>query len=397
MTQASDRAALKQALAALAVGLPDILLPAPGVDLTTFAVVACDQHSANPAYWAQVEALVGDAPSALRLMLPECHLGAKGRARRLRDIHGAMRRYLDEGVLRSIGEGMVYLHRQTSTGLRRGLVLALDLEQYDYAAGSKSLIRATEGTILDRLPPRVEIRAAAPIELPHILVLVDDPEDLLMGPLERALNALPKLYDFPLMLDSGRLAGWQVKDDAQLSEVAGALETLCRRGEGLLFAMGDGNHSLATAKACWEQIKPTLPEARQVDHPARYALCEVVNLHDPALAFESIHRVLFGVTEAQLAAEGIDPERLPGLQVLQPMLDDFLARHPEADIDYIHGEREARALGEGERCVALILPPYDKGELFPLVRAGGLLVRKSFSMGHAQDKRFYLEARRLEG
>ena len=389
-------AALIDAFAALGVSIPNILLPAPGVDLNKFAVVACDQHVSDPAYWEAVEAYVGDAPSALRLMLPEAYLEKPDRAARVEAINAAMKSYLEKGLLREVGEGFVYLHRTISTGVRHGLMMALDLEQYDYTPGAKSLIRATEQTIPERLPPRVEIRKGAVLELPHIMVLVDDPENLLLGTLEQALPQLTQCYDFDLMQQSGHLTGWLVQQEELLARLADILGTLCRKGDGLLFAMGDGNHSLATAKACWEQLKPTLSGSERECHPARYALCEIVNLHDEAMVFEPIHRVLFSVDEKALEREtGITAQSMPPLQQLQPLLDEYLTAHPETKIDYVHGSKAALELGAREGNLALLMPPFDKSSLYDIVRSDGVLVRKSFSLGEAPDKRFYLEARKI--
>ena len=389
-------AALIDAFAALGVSIPNILLPAPGVDLNKFAVVACDQHVSDPAYWEAVEAYMGDAPSALRLMLPEAYLEKPDRAARVEAINAAMKSYLEKGLLREVGEGFVYLHRTISTGVRHGLMMALDLEQYDYTPGAKSLIRATEQTIPERLPPRVEIRKGAVLELPHIMVLVDDPENLLLGTLEQALPQLTRCYDFDLMQQSGHLTGWLVQQEELLARLADILGTLCRKGDGLLFAMGDGNHSLATAKACWEQLKPTLSGSERECHPARYALCEIVNLHDEAMVFEPIHRVLFSVDEKALEREtGITAQSMPPLQQLQPLLDEYLKAHPETKIDYVHGSKAALELGAREGNLALLMPPFDKSSLYDIVRRDGVLVRKSFSLGEAPDKRFYLEARKI--
>ena len=389
-------AAFVDAFAALGVAIPNIFLPGPEVDLSKFAVVACDQHVSDPSYWEAVEAYVGDAPSALRLMLPEAYLEQPDRALRVAGINAAMQEYLDRGLLREVGEGFVYLQRTITTGVRHGLMMALDLEQYDYTPGAKSLIRATEQTIPERLPPRVEIRRDAVLELPHIMVLVDDPDNLLLGAVEQALPTLPRCYDFDLMQQSGHLTGWLVQEEELLLRLADALKILCERGEGLLFAMGDGNHSLATAKACWEQQKRTLSESERATHPARFALCEIVNLHDEAMVFEPIHRVLFSVDEKALEREtGIRGDKMPPLQQLQPLLDAYLAAHPETRIDYVHGEQAARDLGSKPGNLALLMPPFDKSSLYDIVRHDGVLVRKSFSLGEAPDKRFYLEARKI--
>ena len=228
------------------------------------------------------------------------------------------------------------------------------------------------------------------------MVLVDDPDNLLLGAVEQALPTLPRCYDFDLMQQSGHLTGWLVQEEELLLRLADALKILCERGEGLLFAMGDGNHSLATAKACWEQQKRTLSESERATHPARFALCEIVNLHDEAMVFEPIHRVLFSVDEKALEREtGIRGDKMPPLQQLQPLLDAYLAAHPETRIDYVHGEQAARDLGSKPGNLALLMPPFDKSSLYDIVRHDGVLVRKSFSLGEAPDKRFYLEARKI--
>ncbi|HWP79686.1 MAG TPA: DUF1015 domain-containing protein [Candidatus Acidoferrum sp.] len=378
---------VKERLFALGISVPDILLPAPGVPLETFSVVACDQYTSRPAYWERAKELAGDAPSALNMILPEAYL-REDNSDDIARIHKAMRACLQKELLRPIGEGFVLVRRQTTTGWRRGLVLALDLERYDYSPASKSLIRATESTIASRLPARVKIRQGAPLELPHIMVLVDDPGNTLIGPLDAAWDTLQPLYDFELMQGAGRLQGRKVEE---LEPVCEALEGLAKVAQGLLFAMGDGNHSLASARLHWEYRKAKLTAEQRVTDPARYALVEIVNLHDPALAFEPIHRVLFGVDKA--AFDLVDPENLPPLQQLQPALDKWLAAHPKASIDYIHGEKEARELGGAPGNIALILPEFEKSTLFEIVRKDGALVRKSFSMGEAPDKRHYLEAK----
>lgn len=387
---------IREALAAVGAAVPRLLLPAEAVDLIRFSVVACDQFTAQPAYWEEVEALVGEAPSALRLMLPEAWLG-RDDARRIDAVNAAMERYLSSGTLADIGECMVYLRRETGGGVRRGLVLALDLERYDYSPQSRSLIRATEGTIVDRLPPRVRIRRDAPLEMPHIMALIDDREDRLMGLLEGEVNRLERLYDFPLMLGGGRLTGWRVDRPGLLLEVAQALTSLLARDPGgLLYAMGDGNHSFAAAKACWEELKPSLTPAERARHPARHALVELVNLHDPALDFEPIHRLLYRVDPSQVQRDlGFDAARPPSLQALQPLLDGWLSRHPESGLEYIHGAHDCRALGDAPDRLAIVFPEFDKASFFEVVRRDGAYVRKSFSMGGARDKRYYLECRRI--
>ena len=281
----------KAALAACGACAPDILLPKAGTDLSRFSVVACDQYTAQPDYWERVKDYVGTAPSALNLILPEAWLGRAKEHEAA--INPTMRQYLADGTLASLGEGMVFLHRETTTGVRRGLVLALDLEQYDFTPGSRSLIRATEKTVVERLPARIAIRREAPLEIPHIMVLINDRENTLMGMLDEAFAGEKPLYDFNLMQGGGRLCGWFFADDERLSCVADALAKLKgAAGDGMLYAMGDGNHSFAAAKAHWDAIKETLSPTERENHPARFCMAEIVNLYDPALAFEPIHRLL---------------------------------------------------------------------------------------------------------
>ncbi len=396
-----------------------ILLP-QGVDYRKWAVIACDQFTSQPEYWAEVEALAGDAPSTLKMIYPEAWLSqGDGRIPR---IHESMRRAL-EGVLRPATEGFALVERQVSTGTRLGLVAAVDLEQYDYKSGSKALIRPTEATIPERIPPRMKIRLAAPLESPHVLLLVDDPGMTLLEPLYEARAALRSLYDFELMLGGGHVRGWAV-EGAALESVARALDALYAGCGGLLYAVGDGNHSLATAKASWEAIKARLTPAEQANHPARWALVEIGNLFDPSLVFKPIHRAVFGVSGADMTldfimwcrARGVNvaacdeenaqlylldaPVRLvnapetPPVQLLQPFLDEWIAAHPEATVDYIHGEDALDSL-RVRGAAGIRLTAIDKFTLFPGVRNGGSLPLKSFSMGEARDKRYYLECRAL--
>ncbi len=398
----------------------EILLPRAGTDLTKWAVVACDQFTAQPEYWEKADALVGEAPSALRLILPEAWL-AEGEAR-TPEIHKAMGEYLESGILApAVKDGFVLIERTTPAGVRPGLVAALDLDAYDFTPGSKSLIRATEGTVLERVPPRARIRAGAPVELPHVMMLIDDPADTVIGPLTAKREALRPLYDFDLMLDGGHLQGWAV-EGADAKTVSEALDALNEQAEGLLYAVGDGNHSLAAAKQCWLDLQKTLTPEERENHPARYALVELVNLQAPSLVFEPIHRALFGVNPAALISEyraylaengadegeGEDLVAFDGagnewrfksgqhpLRLLQAFLDGYLARHPEASIDYIHGEAALRALVNRPDTLGLMPRAFDKAELFGYIRRFGVLPRKTFSMGEATEKRYYMEARRI--
>jgi uncharacterized protein (DUF1015 family) len=395
-----------------------ILLPAPGVDLERWAVIACDQFTSNPDYWRATEALVGDAPSALRLTLPEIHLGES--EARAQSIRAAMRNYLEGGLLvPAVEDGFVLVDRTTAGGHRIGLVGLIDLDEYDYAPGAKALVRPTEGTIPERVPPRARIRAGALIELPHVMMLVDDLEGALVESLAAEKDRLRPLYDFDLMLGGGHIAGYAVEGESA-RRAADALNALYKKSGGLLYAVGDGNHSLAAAKSCWSEKKRTLSPWEAETHPARYALVELVNIHSPALAFEPIHRVVKGADgvevirayEDYLAARGIpmraggDVQILAGevergygfdahpLAELQAFLLAFAANAPGVEIDYIHGEDEVRALARNGS-VGFLLRGIDKSELFPFIREKGVLPRKAFSMGEARDKRYYLEARSL--
>jgi len=431
----------------IGVQIPQILLPRPGIDLTRWAVIACDQFTSQPEYWAEVERIVGDAPSTLHIILPEVYLGTAGEEQRVSHAQATMRAYLEQGILQPY-DGMVYVERTIDSKKRRGLLLALDLERYDYSPGSTSLIRATEGTILERLPPRMRIREGAPLEVPHILVLIDDPDRTVIEPVESARSRLPKLYDFELMLGSGHLTGYGLADPALQENVIQALRHLAdparfrqhyhldRGQDVLLFAVGDGNHSLATAKAIWEKIKARVG----MDHPARFALVEIENLHDEGLEFTPIHRVLFAVkrplTEAlqeafgkevsiqpmdrfQAMASAVDrqpgPSQLVGLVTpdgcflvefvrptsnlpvgtLQPFLDAFIKNRGAEKIDYVHGEDVVANLGAQAGNAAFYLPAMPKSDLFKTVILDGVLPRKTFSMGEAKEKRFYMECRQI--
>ncbi|MBM3298240.1 MAG: DUF1015 domain-containing protein, partial [Candidatus Aminicenantes bacterium] len=421
----------------LALSVPDILLPAEGVDLTRWAVIACDQFTSEPEYWEEVRRFVGPAPSTLNLIFPEAFLGKPGEEERIASIRAAMRDTLARGLLRA-DRGFVYIERQTGARTRRGLLACLDLEAYDYAPGSLSLIRATEGTILDRIPPRVKIREGAPLELPHIMVLFDDRADTVIGPLAEARDRLEKLYDFELMMDSGRLAGYRIGAGAIEDGVMRALESLAdpeafrlrygvpKEKPVLLFAMGDGNHSLATAKAIWERTKRNDPQGA-VRSPLRHALVELVNLHDPALVFEPIHRVVFGVGHDPVeewkrseSGEGVvfhpvagleemrrrvdagigrshkigvvRPEGFGVLEVnepsaqmpvgsLQGFLDRFLEQGGAREADYVHGAEIVSQLGRRPGNAGFYLPAMAKDDLFRTIILDGVLPRKTFSMG----------------
>jgi len=398
----------------------DILLPAQGIAAEKWAVVAVDQYTSEPEYWQEVEKIAGDAPSTLKITLPEVYL-AEGEAR-TPAMQENMRAYLESGILEEkVHGGYILVERATETGVRLGLMACLDLEEYDYSAGSKSMIRATEGTVIERVPPRVKIRRGAALELPHVLMLLDDGACSAIEPLYAKRETLPKLYDFELMQGGGHLRGWKVCGEAAAT-LEDALDALHENCGGLFLAVGDGNHSLAAARAYWMEIREGIPEEERADHPARYALAEIENLHCPAIQFEPIHRVVTGIDpaaliadyEAHLLDEGIEfcgENELTvvsrglekkysfadhPLRDLQNFLDAWLKAHPEAEIDYIHGDDTLRRLADRPDALGLMPCGFAKADLFPYIREWGVLPRKTFSMGHAHEKRYYMEARRIE-
>ena len=406
-----------------------ILLPAPGVKPETWACIACDQYTSEPEYWEKAFAAAGDAPSAIRLILPEYNLKNSGTL--IPQIHRAMAEYLEQGLLVPAADpGFILCERTIASGTRLGLVCAVDLEQYSFEKGTLPLIRPTEQTITDRLPPRLKIRRGAPVELTHIMILIDDPDRTVLEPLQAAKASLRKVYDFDLMMGGGHLAGWAVDRPEMLEAVDRSMNALMdTKGEHpMLLAVGDGNHSLATAKAYWNEIRGGLSEEERANHPARFALCEIVNIHDPALLFEPIHRIVTGTTLAAVmadwnayaeakgmrlakdgsghrftvvSAEGEEtvavrnPEGAIPCETIQKFLDDFLKRHPEAAIDFIHGEGSLRTLAAKPETVGFLLPEIDKRSFFADVMKLGVLPRKTFSMGEADEKRFYMEAKEI--
>ena len=415
----------------------NILLP-QDCGLTKWAVVACDQYTSQPEYWERVDQFVGDAPSTLRLILPESKLESEHVEEEIQKINQTMEQYLEEGRLRELEDAMIFLERKLSNGKTRlGLIGKLDLEQYSYEKGSGTPIRATEGTVLSRIPPRMKVRKNAPIELPHIMVLIDDPKKEIIEPFLRkeSKKQMQMIYSTTLMEQGGRVSGYLLSKEqadkvqkqlAGLADPARFAQFYHSEGKPVLtYAMGDGNHSLATAKACWEELKPTLSEAERQTHPARYALVELVNLHDDSLEFEPIHRVLFGVDPKQLLADllaaypgahygageghqityvlpgerGILTVPHPTAQLevgtLQTFLDQYLEAHG-GKIDYIHGEDVVEQLVQQPDSIGFLLPGMGKDQLFPTVIFDGALPRKTFSMGEAHDKRFYLEARKIK-
>ncbi len=392
----------------------DILLPHVR-NMGSWSVVACDQFTSQPEYWDEAEKLAGADPSALRLILPEAWLGTD----RERDadvrITETMREYLSRDLFRLYPQCFLYLERTQSDGrVRRGLMAALDLEQYDFASGNRAPVRATEGTVEERLPPRIRIRSMAPLEMPHVMVLMDDRDDRVLGPLESAKHRMKKLYDLDLMLKGGHVTGWLVNGPL-LETTLSALDSLSDDGllrekygpaaenGPLVFAVGDGNHSLAAAKRYWEQLKEGLAEGERETHPARFSLVELGNVHEAALDFEPIHRVIFDTNTRDWTEEfdrhhsGWEDTSLTigeRVSAADRFCREYIAAHG-GRVDYIHGDETARRLGERPGCGAVLLPPVEKNGLFYSVLADGALPRKSFSMGHAEDKRYYLECRRI--
>ena len=400
-------------------GAADVLLPRVN-EMEKWAVVACDQFSSEPEYWARVRRETEGAPSALNLILPEAELGALDEQERIAQIHAAMRAYLAQGVFEKYERAFVYVERTLVSGaVRRGVIGMVDLERYDYRAGAQAAVRATEKTVVERIPPRMAIRQGAAVELPHVLLLCDDERRALIEPLTLKKDSLPLLYDFELMEHGGRIAGYLVQggEARALEACIDDYEARCMESSGLCYAVGDGNHSLAAAKACYEAQKAAQDGAQ--DNLARFALVELENIRDDAQVFEPIHRIVTGVEPEALlsaleercgAAQGhrvawIAGERRGSVTlsagisplavgVLQGFLDEYLAAHG-GQIDYIHGEDVLERLAQRPDAVGFLLPPMEKGQLFDGVVKDGSLPRKTFSMGHACEKRYYLEARRI--
>lgn len=390
----------------------DILIPK--TELGKWSVIACDQYTSEPEYWERVKELTGGAPSALDIILPEYRL-RNDNSEAVKEINEKMNRYLKEGVFEEYKNATVYIERTQSDGkLRCGVLGCIDLEQYSYEQQTDAPIRATEQTVVSRIPPRVEIRREAPLELPHIMLLIDDIKREIIEPLSTKKQGFEKLYDFELMLGAGHITGYLI-DDETVKELQRKISRLAEDNGGLAFCVGDGNHSLATAKECYSKSSSEL---------CRYALCEFVNIHSEALCFEPIYRVVFGVEPEALIDEfvsycggeyfGADAQQLTAFYgdcerrlsvrpkyelsvgTLQAFLDAYCADNPEAEIDYIHGEESLKKLSRSNGAVGFIFDGMKKEELFPAVLKDGSLPRKTFSMGHSDDKRFYLEARKIK-
>lgn len=411
----------------------DILLPDMGADMKKWAVVACDQFTAQPEYWERVEDYVQDAPSMLRLIYPEIYLNTDDRQAytdRIAAIQNEMSAYLKDEVLKErVHQGYVLTVRQTSAGERIGLVAELDLEKYDYHVGTDAPVRATEATVKERIPVRVGIREGASLESPHVMVLMDDPKKQLLEALYEERMSFEKLYDTDLMEDGGHVTGYAVTG-VHAERVSARLQKMEEECPGIFLAVGDGNHSLASAKTCWENAKKDLTEEERTDHPMRYALVEAVNLYSPSLLFYPIHRVLYDCDNEALIngfAEYLEKRdmrlvrtdndnqadvtflykeneasykignragHLP-VELLQKYLDEYLKEHPKQELDYVHSEAAAEHIAEDGRGCAMILGAFDKSSLFDAIEAGGVLPRKTFSIGEDIQKRYYMECRKL--
>ena len=418
----------------------DILLPAAGVPLDPWACIAVDQFTSQPEYWQRAEHLADGKPSTLHIVLPEAYLGTPQEAERLESIRRTMEEYRKTVLTRKV-HGYVYVERTQMDGtVRQGLVGAVDLDAYDYAKGSKPAIRPSESTVVERIPPRLKVRRGATLETPHVMMLADDADCTLIEPIGLIKNQLPPLYDGELMLGGGHLRGWAVEDPALIAGIDAALAALAdpaafarrwpaaKGQQPMVLAVGDGNHSLATAKAYWEELKPTLSEEQRRTHPARWCLAEVCNVHSPAIEIEPIHRVVFGVDAKELyaALDAWDQQQGSSTTMsdqrlrladahgesavalanppapltvgsVEAFLADFLPAHPGVTVDYIHGESTALALASdpAKPATAILLPDFAKADLFKGVVLGGVLPRKTFSMGHAEEKRYYLECRQI--
>ena len=423
------------------VSVADILLPKKSVDMNKWAVIACDQFSSERDYWQRVGDYVGSQPSALNIIFPECYLEDGDKEDRIRKINAKMHEYLENKIFDTYKDCFVLVERKSADGKKRlGLMVCLDLENYSYESGSKTLIRATEGTIVDRIPPRKAIRKDAPMELPHIMVLINDKKRSIIEALYGKKDKLEKLYDFDLMMNSGSIRAWLVNKREDLETVRDGLDGMLKGLDDknrLLFAMGDGNHSFATAKSTWEDIKASLPEAERANHPARYCLVELENIFDEGLLFEPIHRVFFDVdvevfddvlksvdpTYAKESAADVDSalksvnredgkvhfaiekggkfhvysldkaKAISAPRTIQTLIDEIVGKRKIGRIDYTHGVESTISVASKGNNFAVLMPNIFKDDFFDTILRGGAFPRKTFSIGEASEKRFYIEAR----
>ena len=398
----------------------DILVP-NGCEHEKWSVVACDQFTSEREYWHKLERYVGDAKSTLKLIFPEAYLEDDDKDERIENINRTMREYLDGGVFKTLKESFIVCKRTTASGVSRlGIVLAIDLEDYCFTHPSHAYVRSTEGVVLDRIPPRLKIRQDAPVELPHIMLLIDDRKHRVIEPIWEGRADLEKVYDFDLNMGGGHLEGYRI--DAQkvidvFDKYVDSVQDLYgEKTNDFIFAVGDGNHSLATAQAHWNRIKEGLTDAQKAVHPARFALCEVENLHDDGIVFEPIHRFVFGAKEdfigyLQTALSGektieafdkngnytlkVDRVGAKAIKDIQDAIDAYLKEHSECSVDYIHGIEHLKDVAAHNVGVAIAMPKIEKDELFGYVLKNGTLCRKAFSMGEAEEKRYYFEAKKI--
>ena len=398
----------------------DILVPAVA-EPEKFAVVSCDQFTSQRDYWEKLDEFVGDAPSALRLIFPEVYLEDGDYEDRIKNINAAMYDYLDKGVFNTLKDSYILVRRQTAYGYTRlGIVAPVDLEDYSYEYPTEAVIRSTEGVVANRIPPRLKIRKDAPVELPHVMLLLDDRDKTVIEPFYKKRDTLEKLYDFELNMHGGHLTGWRIdaaEFDAVLDNYVESIKGLYGKESTLVFAVGDGNHSLATARAYWKDVKKTLTPEQRENHPARYALVEIENLHCDGIVFEPIHRFVFGVDDSDfvlhmstaLKGKGrlnmfttnmnysvaVSDNSVQAIADIQAAIDAYISSHPDASVDYIHGLDNLHAVADTSDGVAVEMPCIAKEELFGYVVEHGNLCRKAFSMGEAEEKRYYFEAKRI--
>lgn len=389
---------------------PNILLPVPSIDKEKWAVIACDQFTSEPEYWDELKVLVDNVPSTFHLILPEAYLNDDP-AHRIEKANYNMDLYLKNHLFEE-HKGFILVERQTPHVKRRlGLVVAIDLEQYQYEAGKDGKIKATEETVPERIPPRVKIREKAPIELPHVLVLLDDRNQNIIKDLYKHKSKLTKVYDFRLNMDGGHLRGYKVTNTQEIIDQIDALT------HELNLIVGDGNHSLASAKVCWENIKKDLPEADHTNHPARYALVELISLYDDGLTFEPIHRVLFNADinliktlETKLTGDdtmeiyfnqevykiNVPSNPFIAIKDIQNILDEYISRNRYIEIDFVHGmDSLKKIIKNNQDSVGIVMPALKRDMLLPYIRENGVLPRKSFSLGEAVEKRYYMESKRI--
>ena len=403
------------------IKVPKILLPKKGTDLSKWAVVACDQYTSEVEYWEQLKEVVGDEPSTLNMIMPEVYLHSN-RTDITSSINSNMDKLIQEVFFTEVESFILVKRTQSDGNVRLGLMIAVDLEAYEYTPNNQAPIKATEKTIVDRLPIRIEVRDNASLEIPHVMLLMDDVDGEIIEKLYADSDDMEKLYDFDLNMSGGSITGYKIADNNAVLDTFAEFMSETRMNvrydsdSGIVFAVGDGNHSLATAKECWNNIKDTLTDDEILSHPARFSLCELVNLHDESLVFEPIHRLLIGagedfVTQMTNSLSGEARVRVrfddncysvavaenpsDAIKDIQDFIDNYKAEHPEIIEDYIHGDNNLRELVKKHNSVGIFMPTLSKDGFFDFVVRRGVLPRKSFSMGEANDKRYYLESKKI--